>query len=112
MGAGIAAPGVVAPPCGDSVKQAGPENPGGLGHVDEDSLAVLGDAGAGLEHRLLHALQGLGKTAALYMYPYEDHGQVSRETLLDNWARWAAWLDKYVKNPAPPKTEEKKSGGN
>lgn len=61
--------------------------------------------------RLLHALQGLGKTAALYMYPYEDHGQVSRETLLDNWARWAAWLDKYVKNPAPPKTEEKKSGG-
>ncbi|MEI6246502.1 MAG: prolyl oligopeptidase family serine peptidase, partial [Acidobacteriota bacterium] len=58
--------------------------------------------------RLLHALQGLGKTAALYMYPYEDHGQVSRETLLDNWARWAAWLDKYVKNPAPPKTDEKK----
>ena len=52
--------------------------------------------------RLLHALQGLGKTAALYMYPFEDHGQVARETLLDNWARWAAWLDKYVKNPAPP----------
>ncbi len=51
--------------------------------------------------RLLHALQGLGKTAALYMYPFEDHGQVSRETLLDNWARWGAWLDKYVKNPAP-----------
>jgi dipeptidyl aminopeptidase/acylaminoacyl peptidase len=49
--------------------------------------------------RLLHALQGLGKTAALYMYPFEDHGQVSRETLLDNWTRWAAWLDKYVKNP-------------
>lgn len=51
--------------------------------------------------RLLHALQGLGKTAALYMYPFEDHGQVARETLLDNWARWGAWLDKYVKNPAP-----------
>jgi dipeptidyl aminopeptidase/acylaminoacyl peptidase len=59
--------------------------------------------------RLLHALQGLGKTAALYQYPFEDHGQVARETLLDNWARWAAWLDKYVKNPAPSDTP--KPGG-
>ena len=23
--------------------------------------------------RMFHALQGLGKPAALYMYPYEDH---------------------------------------
>lgn len=64
--------------------------------------------------RLLHALQGLGKTAALYMYPYEDHGQVARETLLDNWARWGAWLDKYVKNPAPaeaPKPAGARGGG-
>ena len=61
--------------------------------------------------RLLHALQGLGKTASLYMYPFEDHGPVAKETVLDMWARWAAWLDKYVKNPAPPKTDEKKSGG-
>ncbi len=49
--------------------------------------------------RLYHALNGLGKTTALYMYPYEDHGPVAKETLLDLWARWAAWLDKYVKNP-------------
>ena len=49
--------------------------------------------------RLYHALNGLGKTAALYMYPLEDHGPASRETLLVLWARWAAWLDKYVKNP-------------
>ena len=49
--------------------------------------------------RLFHALNGLGKTASLYMYPLEDHGPASRETLLDLWARWAAWLDKYVKNP-------------
>ena len=48
--------------------------------------------------RMLHALQGLGKTAALYMYPYEDHGPLTRETVLDQWARWVAWLDKYVKN--------------
>ena len=52
--------------------------------------------------RLFHALNGLGKTVALYRYPFEDHGPASRETLLDLWSRWAAWLDKYVKNPAPP----------
>ena len=48
--------------------------------------------------KLFHALQGLGKTSALYMYPYEDHGPIARETVLDQWARWVAWLDKYVKN--------------
>lgn len=52
--------------------------------------------------RLYHALNGLGKTTALYLYPLEDHGPASRETLLDLWARWAAWLDKYVKNPQKP----------
>jgi dipeptidyl aminopeptidase/acylaminoacyl peptidase len=52
--------------------------------------------------RLFHALNGLGKTASLYMYPYEDHGPVTRETLLDMWARWVAWLDKYVKNAEQP----------
>ena len=31
------------------------------------------------------------------MYPYEDHGQIARETLLDQWARFVAWLDKYLK---------------
>ncbi len=48
--------------------------------------------------RLIHALNGLGKTAALYMYPYEGHGQAAQETLLDMWARWIAWLDHYVKD--------------
>jgi dipeptidyl aminopeptidase/acylaminoacyl peptidase len=47
--------------------------------------------------RLLHALQGMGKTAALYIYPYEDHGQVTKESILDQWARFTAWLDLYVK---------------
>ncbi len=49
--------------------------------------------------RLYHALMGLGKTASLYMYPYEDHGPATRETNLDLWARWVAWLDLYLKNP-------------
>ena len=48
--------------------------------------------------KLYHALQGLGKTTSLYMYPYEDHGPIAKETVLDQWARWVAWLDKYVKN--------------
>jgi dipeptidyl aminopeptidase/acylaminoacyl peptidase len=47
--------------------------------------------------RMFHALDGLGKTAAMYMYPYEDHGPAAKETHLDLWARWIAWLDKYVK---------------
>ena len=47
--------------------------------------------------RMFLALESLGKTSALYVYPYEDHGQVARETVLDQWARWIAWLDKYVK---------------
>ncbi len=47
--------------------------------------------------RLIHALNGLGKDAALYMYPYEGHGPGAEQTLLDLWTRWAAWLDYYVK---------------
>jgi dipeptidyl aminopeptidase/acylaminoacyl peptidase len=45
------------------------------------------------------SLDGLGKPAALYMYPYEGHGPIAKETTLDLWARWVAWLDIYVKNP-------------
>jgi len=54
------------------------------------------------EHMFM-ALDGLGKPAALYMYPYEGHGPLARETTLDLWARWVAWLDTYVKNPAKDK---------
>ncbi|HEX5580852.1 MAG TPA: prolyl oligopeptidase family serine peptidase, partial [Gemmatimonadaceae bacterium] len=54
--------------------------------------------------RLFHALQGLGKTTSLYMYPYEDHGPAARETLLDLWSRWVAWLDLYVMNADQGKT--------
>jgi dipeptidyl aminopeptidase/acylaminoacyl peptidase len=50
------------------------------------------------EHMFM-ALDGLGKPAALYMYPYEGHGPIAKETTLDLWARWVAWLDTYVKNP-------------
>jgi dipeptidyl aminopeptidase/acylaminoacyl peptidase len=46
--------------------------------------------------RMYSVLESIGKPAALYMYPYEDHGQIARESLMDQWARWIAWLDKYV----------------
>ncbi len=51
--------------------------------------------------RMFHALQGLGKPAALFMYPYEDHSVATYQTDLDQWARWFAWFDMYVKNPMP-----------
>jgi dipeptidyl aminopeptidase/acylaminoacyl peptidase len=47
--------------------------------------------------RLFHALNVLGKDASLYMYPFEDHGPATEETLLDLWGRWSAWLDLHVK---------------
>jgi dipeptidyl aminopeptidase/acylaminoacyl peptidase len=53
------------------------------------------------EHMFM-ALDGLGKPAALYMYPYEGHGPLAKETTLDLWARWVGWLDKYVKEPPKP----------
>ena len=46
--------------------------------------------------RLFHALNGLGKKAAMYLYPFEDHGPATEETLLDLWARWTAWLDVHL----------------
>ncbi len=51
--------------------------------------------------RMMAALQGLGKPAALYMYPYEDHSVATYASDLDQWARWLAWFDVYVKNPKP-----------
>ncbi|MGE0815717.1 MAG: prolyl oligopeptidase family serine peptidase [Vicinamibacterales bacterium] len=53
--------------------------------------------------RMMQALTGLGKTAALYIYPFESHAPRARENFLDLWARWLEWFDKYVKNaPATP----------
>lgn len=48
-------------------------------------------------YRMFDALESLGKPAALYVYPYEDHGQIAMESRLDMWARWIAWLEQHVK---------------
>lgn len=52
--------------------------------------------------RMFNALQGLGKQAALYLYPYEDHSVMTYESDLDQWARWVAWFDVHVKGVAAP----------
>lgn len=57
--------------------------------------------------RMFEALNGLGKTTALIEYPYEDHGPLGKESVLDYWSRLIDWFDKYVKN-APTKAA---SGG-
>jgi dipeptidyl aminopeptidase/acylaminoacyl peptidase len=48
--------------------------------------------------RMMQALTGLGKTAVLYIYPFESHAPRARENFLDLWARWLEWFDKYVKD--------------
>lgn len=48
--------------------------------------------------KMFAAMEALGKNAALYMYPYEDHGQIAEESVLDQWGRFVAWLDKWLKN--------------
>jgi dipeptidyl aminopeptidase/acylaminoacyl peptidase len=47
--------------------------------------------------RMMQALTGLGKKAALYIYPFESHAPRARENFLDLWARWLDWFDTYVK---------------
>ena len=54
--------------------------------------------------RLFHALNGLGKEAAMYLYPFEDHGPATKETLLDLWARWTAWLEVHLAAAERPVT--------
>jgi dipeptidyl aminopeptidase/acylaminoacyl peptidase len=51
--------------------------------------------------RMMQALTGLGKTAVLYIYPFESHAPRARENFLDLWARFLEWFDRYVKNASP-----------
>ena len=47
---------------------------------------------------LTHPLRANGKAASLFMYPCEGHSPLTKETALDQWAHWTAWLDLYVKH--------------
>jgi len=74
-------------------------------HIDSPLLMYHGaqDNNSGTfliqSERMMQALTGLGKTAVLYIYPFESHGPVCKESYLDLWTRWVGWFDKYVKNP-------------
>lgn len=61
--------------------------------------------------RSFHALNALGETAALYMYPYEGHGPAAEETNLDIWARWVAWLDTHVLGVGAEQEDDIAGGG-
>ncbi len=73
-------------------------------HIDTPLLMYHGaqDNNSGTfliqSERMMQALTGLGKTAVLYIYPFESHAPVSKESLLDLWARWVDWFDTHVKN--------------
>lgn len=69
-------------------------------HADEDQNVGTAPISS---IRMFHALQGLGKPAAMYMYHYEDHSVATYASDLDLWARWFAWFDTYVKNPKTDK---------
>jgi dipeptidyl aminopeptidase/acylaminoacyl peptidase len=51
--------------------------------------------------RLYHAVKGLGGTVKLVMYPHEQHGYRSRETVLDALHQQFEWFDRFVKKAAP-----------
>ena len=61
--------------------------------------------------RMMQALTGLGKTAVLYMYPFESHGPRTKENLLDLWARFFDWFDRYVKDPGSAEAATTENAG-
>jgi dipeptidyl aminopeptidase/acylaminoacyl peptidase len=51
--------------------------------------------------RLFMALKGHGATVRYVTLPYEAHGYLARESVLDTAAEMLNWLDKWVKGAAP-----------
>ncbi|HSR50310.1 MAG TPA: prolyl oligopeptidase family serine peptidase [Acidobacteriota bacterium] len=81
-------------------------------HIDTPMLMYHGaqDDNTGTfliqSERMIQALTGLGKTAVLYIYPFESHGPRARATYDDLWARWLQWFDTHVKNEGKETDEE------
>jgi dipeptidyl aminopeptidase/acylaminoacyl peptidase len=46
--------------------------------------------------RLFQAIQGTGGTARLVILPYESHGYVARESVLDMLAEQISWLERWL----------------
>ena len=51
--------------------------------------------------RYYAALKGLGKTVRFVYLPFEAHGYLGRENVLDVFAEQLEWFDRYVKNAGP-----------
>ena len=62
--------------------------------------------------RMIQALTGLGKTAALFVYPFESHTPRAIENNLDMWARWVGWFDEYVKGEGADARPVSEGGSN
>ena len=71
---------------------------------DRDNIGL--ETTGAVRDAVQEALNALDKDVAMYLYPEEAHGPGTEETILDLWARWVAWLDKWVKNPPPPGGEK------
>jgi dipeptidyl aminopeptidase/acylaminoacyl peptidase len=55
--------------------------------------------------RLFQAIQGTGGTARLVILPYESHGYVARESVLDMLAEQISWLERWLApTPTPDET--------
>ncbi|MGX9731937.1 prolyl oligopeptidase family serine peptidase [Janthinobacterium aestuarii] len=57
--------------------------------------------------RMFQAVKGLGGTARLVMLPNESHGYRARESIMQMLYESNNWLEKYVKNAAPPAADAK-----
>ena len=60
--------------------------------------------------RMFQAVKGLGGTARLVMLPNESHGYRARESIMQMLYESNNWLEKYVKNAAPPAADVKPAG--
>ncbi|MGK5063120.1 alpha/beta hydrolase family protein [Janthinobacterium sp. LB3P112] len=60
--------------------------------------------------RMFQAVKGLGGTARLVMLPNESHGYRARESIMQMLYESNNWLEKYVKNAAPPAADIKPAG--
>ncbi|PKB23406.1 glutamyl peptidase [Janthinobacterium sp. 64] len=59
--------------------------------------------------RMFQAVKGLGGTARLVMLPNESHGYRARESIMQMLYESNNWLEKYVKNAAPPAADVKRA---
>jgi len=60
--------------------------------------------------RLFQAIQGTGGTARLVILPYENHGYVARESVLDMLAEQFTWLERWLAKPSEVAAEAADAG--